>query len=463
MSAKLSSQSTTDSGSMKNLKLEFHKGRVKFSSGKKMAISQTIQILEQLCDQCARSIPALVLAPAQEAVEELSMIKKKLAEANVTRRENIVVIHADKVRTFGKRFVMEKRPDGQGISLVVTGSKRLHDLFVDIDQSGHALLSYKGLSRQTTTATEERIIEAQLSIVPLGEFDSMYTFYHASSSLPPIDYLENPNEYEETLSKMELDISRLSLSPELHVLKSSITNYDSGKVHRITAREFKKLFGVKLLKTPVALEKGYKDDLDNINDSYRKLYSFLDRGDNCYKQQISYDEGVRRGDLRHVSRESILAKILNQFHTRKDGLPKVVVVKINDLVGYGLVAGEFISAGTIIGEYSGIVVRITQTIATSNSRDNKRKHDNTYFAPYSLDAIPGSEKFVIDAKRQGNLTRFINHSAENPNASWTSIFDGDKFRLIIAATRHIMEGKQILLKYNNSYWSNMQIPAPIPL
>ena len=463
MSAKLSSQSTTDIGSMQSLKLEFHEGRVKSFSGKKTAISQTIQILEQLCDQCARSVPAFVLAPAQEAVEELSTIKKKLAEANVTRRENIVVIHADKVRTFGKRFVIEKRPDGSGISLVVTGSKRLHDLFVDIDQSGHVLLSYKGLSRQTTIAAEETIIEAQLSIVPLGEFDSMYTFYHASSSLPLIDYLENPNEYEEALSKMELDISRLSLSPELHILKSSITNYDSGKVRGITAREFKKLFGVKLLKTSVALEKGYKDDLDNINDSYRKLYSFLDCGDSPYKQQISYDEGVKRGDLRHVSRESILARILNQFQTCKKGLPKVVIVRINDLVGYGLVAGEFISAGRIIGEYNGIVVKITQMTATSNSRDNKRRRDNTYFAPYALDAIPGSEKFVIDAKRQGNPMRFINHSAENPNASWTSVFDGNKFRLIIVATRPIMEGKQILMKYSNSYWSNMQILDPIPL
>lgn len=101
--------------------------------------------------------------------------------------------------------------------------------------------------------------------------------------------------------------------------------------------------------------------------------------------------------------------------------------------------------------------------ATSNSRNNKRRRDNTYFAPYSLDAIPGSEKFVIDAKRQGNPTRFINHSAENPNASWTSIFDGNKFRLIIVATRPIMEGKQIFIKYSNSYWSNMQIPDPIPL
>ena len=80
-----------------------------------------------------------------------------------------------------------------------------------------------------------------------------------------------------------------------------------------------------------------------------------------------------------------------------------------------------------------------------------------------MDAIPGSEKFVIDAKRYGNPTRFINHSTENPNAAWTAIFDGDKFRLVIAATESIPEGKQILLKYRDSYWSNSQIPDPIPL
>ncbi|MEZ0270220.1 MAG: SET domain-containing protein-lysine N-methyltransferase [Nitrososphaeraceae archaeon] len=87
--------------------------------------------------------------------------------------------------------------------------------------------------------------------------------------------------------------------------------------------------------------------------------------------------------------------------------------------------------------------------------------DNTYFAPHSMDEVPSSEMFVIDAKKAGNPTRFINHSDDNSNAVWVPVFDGEKFRLIVAATKAIPDGKQILLKYRLSYWLNPLIPNPV--
>jgi SET domain-containing protein len=121
-----------------------------------------------------------------------------------------------------------------------------------------------------------------------------------------------------------------------------------------------------------------------------------------------------------------------------------------------LVAGQYITPGTIIGEYSGTIVKVTP-IATNESIDN------TYFAPYSTVEVPSSEMFVINAKKAGNPTRFINHSDDNSNAVWVPVFDGEKFRLIIVAIKTIAEGKQILLKYRLSYWLNRRIPKPVPL
>jgi len=137
-------------------------------------------------------------------------------------------------------------------------------------------------------------------------------------------------------------------------------------------------------------------------------------------------------------------------------LPKVVIVRVNELVGNGLVAGQYIQAGTIIGEYSGAILKVVPMAP------NERV-DNTYFAPYSIDEVPGTEIFVIDAKKAGNPTRFINHSEDNSNAVWVPVFDGQKFRLIVVATKAIPERKQILLKYSLSYWSNPTIPNPVPL
>ena len=68
--------------------------------------------------------------------------------------------------------------------------------------------------------------------------------------------------------------------------------------------------------------------------------------------------------------------------------------------------------------------------------------DNTYFAPYSTDEVPGSEMFVINAKKAGNPTRFINHSGDNSNAVWVSVFDGEKFRLIVAAAKAIPDANR---------------------
>ena len=209
------------------------------------------------------------------------------------------------------------------------------------------------------------------------------------------------------------------------------------------------MFGVKLLNTPAVTDRRHRRDLKNINNSYRKLRPYVDG-------HFSYDEGLKSGDLRYVSKKSLLAKILGQFYAGKMHLPRVVIVRINDQIGNGLIAGQYIAPGTIIGEYSGAVARVAP-IATNESMDN------TYFAPYSPDAVPGSEMFVIDAKKAGNPTRFINHSDDNSNAVWVPVFDGEKFRLIVVATKAVPEGKQVLLKYRLSYWLNPHIPDPVPL
>lgn len=246
----------------------------------------------------------------------------------------------------------------------------------------------------------------------------------------------------DTLRKLELKISRLSLSPELYV------KIDNDRVCKITAKKFKKMFGVKLLNASELADNRSTLDLKNINNSYRRLRPYIDG-------HCSYDEGLRSGDLRQVSKKSLLAKILGQSHDCKMQLPRVVIVRINELIGYGLVAGQYIAPGIMIGEYCGAIVKVIPT--TTNE-----KIDNTYFAPYSIDEVPSSEMYVLDAKKAGNSTRFINHSDDNSNAVWVSVFDGKKFRLIVVATKAIPKSKQILLKYRLSYWLNPHIQNPIP-
>lgn len=429
---KMVGPSFADSGSMKSLKLGFPK-----STAYNRGSIYVVQMLKQVCKQCEKQIPAFALEPVRKATEELDVIFRQRRKGLViTKRKNLIVIHADRILTFGNRYTLESDPNGSSIGVAVTGSGILHDLFIDVCKSGNVIMSYKGQAKKALDG-KESVVEIQLSIIPSNEIDSVYAYYYTIRK----DHLKKAEL--NSLRKMELKISRLSISPEPYVMTGE------GTACKIRAKEFEKMFGVKLLKAPSIADNRHKRDLKNINNSYRRLRPYIDG-------HRSYDEGLKSGDLRYVSKKSLMGKILGQLQDGKMHLPRVVIVRVNNMVGNGLIAGQYIAPGTIIGEYSGVIAKVAP-IATNESMDN------TYFAPYSTDEVPGSEMFVIDAKKAGNPTRFINHSDDKSNAVWVPVFDGEKFRLIVATTKAIPNGKQILLKYRLSYWLNPRIPNPVPL
>lgn len=387
------------------------------ASGSRARIRQGAQALKEICSQC-REIPAFALEPVEKTAQELGRITQQGRKAAVTQRGRIVVIHADRKRTFGKRYTLESGRDGSKMSIAVAALDRFHDLFIDIGSNGSVLASYRG----SEDGEKRGIVEMQVSIIPSDGHGSDYTYYCASGKGPKKDR-----------AALDIKLGRLSPEPVVAI---------DGRARKVPAKEFASMFGARLLKTSVA-ERRYARDLESINNSYRRLAPYIDG-------QLSYTQGIKSGDLHHVSNKLLLAVLDN----KKRRLPRVAIVRISDRVGNGLVAGQYIPAGMIIGEYGGEIVKVTPAMP-------RGRRDNTYFAPYAPDAVPGSEMFVIDAKRAGNPTRFINHSGANPNAAWAPVFDGKKFRLIIAATRPIPEGRQILLKYRQSYW--LGSPDPVPL
>jgi hypothetical protein len=398
-------------GKTKSLKLKLPDK----ASGSRARIRLAAQALKEICSQCGE-IPAFALEPVEKTAQELGKITQYGLRAAVTQKAGIVIIHADRKRTFGKRYTLESDPDGSKMSITVAALDRFHDLFIDIGRNGSVLASYRG----SEDGEKRGIVEVQVSIIPSTERESDYTYYCASSK-----------DLKKGKAAVGKKLGRLSPEPLAAI---------DGEIRKVAAREFARMFGARLLKTSVA-ERRDARDLKDISNSYRKLAPYIN-------SRLSYAQGVKSGDLHHVSNKLLLAKL---FKERR--LPRVAIVRVSDRVGNGLAAGEYIPAGTIIGEYGGEIVKVTPAMP--------RGRDNTYFAPYAPDAVPGSEMFVIDAKRAGNPTRFINHSEANPNAAWAPVFDGKKFRLIIAATRPIPKGKQILLKYRQSYWADSADPLPL--
>ena len=101
--------------------------------------------------------------------------------------------------------------------------------------------------------------------------------------------------------------------------------------------------------------------------------------------------------------------------------------------GQGAVAIRRIRPGTRIIEYVGR--RISAAEAAEHLDDEAMDHHHTFLFEIDRDTI-------IDASRQGNAARFINHSCDPNCASY--IQDG---RVFIEATRNIQPGTELTYDY----------------
>ncbi|MGE3386751.1 MAG: SET domain-containing protein-lysine N-methyltransferase [Bdellovibrionales bacterium] len=66
--------------------------------------------------------------------------------------------------------------------------------------------------------------------------------------------------------------------------------------------------------------------------------------------------------------------------------------------------------------------------------------------------------YAIDAKLEGNETRFINHSSHAANSVYIFIFHNLRWRVLVVASKTIKAGEQVLSDYGKTYWSGRQPP-----
>lgn len=119
---------------------------------------------------------------------------------------------------------------------------------------------------------------------------------------------------------------------------------------------------------------------------------------------------------------------------------------VSSEIGYGVFALDEIPAFAFIGEYTGEV----------RKRKRADKH-NHYCFDYS---IGEKSPFLIDAEKQGNLTRFINHSSR-PNLEPAAVFSEGAMHLILVSKRPIAKGEQLTYDYGEEYWRKRSLPLTI--
>ncbi|WP_375793881.1 SET domain-containing protein [Chlamydia sp. 12-01] len=142
---------------------------------------------------------------------------------------------------------------------------------------------------------------------------------------------------------------------------------------------------------------------------------------------------------------SPLAKWLGELHKQDlitPPMPPVAVCWVNSYIGYGVFARERIPAWTYIGEYTGILRR----------RQAIWMDENDYCFRYPLSSWLW-RYFTIDSGRQGNFTRFINHS-DKPNVEAIGVFQDGLFHVIIRTIQAIEAGEELCYHYGPLYWKH---------
>jgi len=127
-------------------------------------------------------------------------------------------------------------------------------------------------------------------------------------------------------------------------------------------------------------------------------------------------------------------------HLTKPKLPPVSIRWIDEEFGYGVFADRYIPAHAFIGEYTG-------TIRKRMPRIDK---NNDYCFEYTIgDWL--RNPYIIDAEKEGNFTRFINHS-DDPNLETRSVYANGVMHIILITTTEIEKGEQLGYHYGDYFW-----------
>lgn len=118
----------------------------------------------------------------------------------------------------------------------------------------------------------------------------------------------------------------------------------------------------------------------------------------------------------------------------------VAIEWIDDVMGYGLFAGEDLPPYTYIGEYTGVVRQVTRSAPDLNGYCI---HYPTKFFSYNY--------LLIDAQTAGNETRFVNHS-DDPNLKPMCVIDEGMQHIVLFTMKSVACGEQLTFHYGSDYW-----------
>lgn len=132
---------------------------------------------------------------------------------------------------------------------------------------------------------------------------------------------------------------------------------------------------------------------------------------------------------------------------------KIQVVEINPEVGQGVFSTQSVKKGEIISHYAGIFC--SDILAYKSS-------DNRYLFGFDKSDSPRYHRWLVDAQKQGNVSRFFNHSKEgNLEVKIVNVTHPEHDRVMpfifFVSQRDIHPGEQLCYDYGDLYWDALGI------
>ncbi len=122
-------------------------------------------------------------------------------------------------------------------------------------------------------------------------------------------------------------------------------------------------------------------------------------------------------------------------------IPDLTIRWIGERIGYGIFTNKPFKKWEFIGEYTGLLRRRQYFIRNIN--------DYCFMYPRAWLTL---KSFTIDSAKQGNFTRFINHS-DQPNCESIAVFHDGIFHIMFRTIQEIPAGTELSYDYGDIYWS----------
>ena len=150
----------------------------------------------------------------------------------------------------------------------------------------------------------------------------------------------------------------------------------------------------------------------------------------------------RNGDL---TKENIWFGHFYERELKEHFISDVYVKWINEIKEYGLFANKDFKNLSYIGEYTGCVRKYIKKIDDRN--------------PYCFEYSIGYKKtkYTIDAREEGSVIRFVNHSYE-PNVTPINVYSDGKMHLVFRTNRKVLKDEELTYDYGPFYWSRRERP-----